>query len=168
VATVSPPGGIWGWPAYKDRDRTRAIERWGIPQDVDAEPSIDITHTLELETWTLSISCSTLSLWDPSCFKLNPVAHAFLSFFFLLYNAWSFEYFLFLFMNSIIYIEIWHLIINLHFHPNMETKALKKILSPGYYYTWVFVRMNSASGNLKKFWSKEREMKFKTRNTAHL
>jgi hypothetical protein len=27
----------------------RAIERWGIPEDVDAEPSIDITHTLELE-----------------------------------------------------------------------------------------------------------------------
>ncbi len=34
---ITRPRGIRGWPAYKDRDRKRAIERWGIPQDVDAK-----------------------------------------------------------------------------------------------------------------------------------
>ncbi len=34
---ITSPRGIWGWPAYKDRDRMRATERWGIPQEVDAE-----------------------------------------------------------------------------------------------------------------------------------
>jgi hypothetical protein len=34
---ITCPRGIWGWPAYEDRDRTRAIKCWGIPQDVEAE-----------------------------------------------------------------------------------------------------------------------------------
>jgi hypothetical protein len=29
--------GIQGWPACEDSDRTRAVQRWRIPQDVDAE-----------------------------------------------------------------------------------------------------------------------------------
>ncbi len=64
---ITCPRGIRGWPAYKDRDRTRAIERWGIPRDVGAERerSLISRNTLELEHTTLSISRSTLSLQDP-------------------------------------------------------------------------------------------------------
>ncbi len=46
----------------------RAIERWGIPQDVDAESSIDIMHTLELEI-QLSISLAKHFLFETHYFK---------------------------------------------------------------------------------------------------
>jgi hypothetical protein len=90
------PGVYGGWTAYEDRDRTRAIKRWGIPQDVDAEPSI--THTLELEH-KLSLSLAQHFLFETHCFKLNPVAHAFLSFFFLAVQRSIIQIFLFLFTN---------------------------------------------------------------------
>jgi hypothetical protein len=39
------------------------------------------THALELVHTTLSISCSTVSLWDLLCFQIWTHTHAFLSFF---------------------------------------------------------------------------------------
>jgi hypothetical protein len=83
VATVSPPGGIWGWPAYEDRDRTRAIKRWGIPQDVDAERERTSISRIPLKSnITLSISRSTLSIRDP-LFQIKP-SSARISFFLFL------------------------------------------------------------------------------------
>jgi hypothetical protein len=63
---ITSPRGIWGWPACENRDRTRAIERWGIPPRCwrRARAYIDITHALVLEHTTLSISRSTVSLRD--------------------------------------------------------------------------------------------------------
>jgi hypothetical protein len=78
-----------------------------FPKTLTPSSSIDITRTLELEHTTLSISRSTLSLRDPSCFKLNPVTHAFLSFFSQC-TTLDRSNISFLFTNLIIYIEIWH------------------------------------------------------------
>jgi hypothetical protein len=92
--------GYLGWPAYQDRDRTRAIERWGIPQDVDAEPSIESRKPLNSNI-TLSISRSTLSLWDP-LFQIKP-SSARISFFLFLSVQRSIVWiFPFLFTNLII------------------------------------------------------------------
>jgi hypothetical protein len=76
------PGVLGGWPAYEDRDRTRAIERWGISQDVNAESSIDITHTLELEIHDLSLSLIQHFLFKTRLFQIEPQyrTHFFLSF----------------------------------------------------------------------------------------
>jgi hypothetical protein len=93
VATVSPPGGIRGERRTKTGTEREQLNGGEFPKTLTPSASIDIKHTLELEHTTLSISLSTLSLRDPSGFKLNPVTHAFLSFFFFLYNARSFEYF---------------------------------------------------------------------------
>jgi hypothetical protein len=100
------PEGYLGWPAYKDRDRTRAIKRWGIPQDVDAEREHQYHAYPWTRTKTLFISSSTLPLWDLSCFKLNPLSHAFLSLFSrcTTLNCLNIS---FLFTNLIIYIKIW-------------------------------------------------------------
>jgi hypothetical protein len=74
-----------------------------------AQAYIDITHTLELKHKTLPISRSTLSLRDPflpvleQIFIYDQISQ--ISFF--LYNVRLFEFFLFLFTNLIIYIEIW-------------------------------------------------------------
>ncbi len=54
---------------------------------------------------TLSISRSTLSLRDP-LFQIKRSSARISFFLFFLYNARSFEYFLFLFTNFIIYIKI--------------------------------------------------------------
>jgi hypothetical protein len=112
---ITCPRGIWGWPAYKDRDRTRAIERWGIPQDVDAEgerTSISrIPLNSNINSLSLSISRSTLSLWDlflpvlEQIFIYDQISQ--ISFF--LYNARLFEYFFFSLRILIIYIEIRHI-----------------------------------------------------------
>jgi hypothetical protein len=60
---ITSPRGIWGWPAYKDRDRRRAIKRWGIPQDVDAEREhTSISHMpLNLNITPLYLSLNTFS-----------------------------------------------------------------------------------------------------------
>ncbi len=70
-----------------------------------ARAYIDITHILELKHTTLSISWSTLSLWDLLCFKLNPYR----THFFYLFSLYTRLKYFFLFLNLIIYIEIWHL-----------------------------------------------------------
>jgi hypothetical protein len=62
----------------------RAIERWGIPQDIDAEPSIESRIPLNSKH-ELSLSLAQHFLFENHCFKLNPNI-AFLSFFFSLYN----------------------------------------------------------------------------------
>jgi hypothetical protein len=72
---ITCPRGIRGWPVYEDRDRTRAIERWGIPQDVDAKRT-SISHI------QLSPSLAHYFLFETfSTLKLKPLSHAFLSFF---------------------------------------------------------------------------------------
>ncbi len=97
------PEGYSGVTAYKDRDRTRAIERWGIPQDVDTERERTSISSIPLNSnIQLSISCSTLSLRDPflpvleRIFNYDQISQ--ISFF--LYNAQSFQYFLFLLYES--------------------------------------------------------------------
>jgi hypothetical protein len=69
-------------------------------------------HWYHACTWTrtynsLDLSCSTVSLWDLSCFKIRTRTHAFLSFF---SHCTTLEcsIILFLFTNFIIYIELWH------------------------------------------------------------
>jgi hypothetical protein len=71
--------GYWitarGYSGVDQRTKTeteRAIERWGISQDVNAESSIDITHTLELKIHDLSLSLAQHFLFETHCFKLNP------------------------------------------------------------------------------------------------
>jgi hypothetical protein len=49
----------------------RAIERWGIPQDVAAEPSIDSRIPLNPKH-ELSLSLSQNVPFETHCFKLNP------------------------------------------------------------------------------------------------
>jgi hypothetical protein len=113
------PGVLGGWPAYEDRDRTRAIEWWGIPQDVNAESSIDITHTLELKIHDLSLSLAQHFLFETHCFKLNP-SIARISFF--LFSLYSMDRYsspiyeaIFSWLNItkklfyIFYIEIWQI-----------------------------------------------------------
>ncbi len=75
-----------------------------------ARAYIDITHTLELEHTTLSISRSTISLRDPFLLVLEQIfIHDQISqISFFLYNARSFEYFFVSFTHFIIYVEIWH------------------------------------------------------------
>jgi hypothetical protein len=70
---ITCPRGIWGWRAYEDRDRTRAIERWGIPQDVDAERT-------SISRLQLSLSLAQYFLFETFfTLKLKPLLHAFLS-----------------------------------------------------------------------------------------
>jgi hypothetical protein len=54
---ITCPRGIRGWPAYEDRDRTRAIERWGIPQDVDAKQ-----ERTSISRIPLNVNINSLSL----------------------------------------------------------------------------------------------------------
>ncbi len=108
MATVSLPGGIWGWTAYEDRDRTRAIERWGIPQDVEAEPSIESCIPLNLNINSLHLSLNTFSS-RPTVFKLNPDIARISFFLFSRCTTLDYSNISFLFTNSIIYIEIWHI-----------------------------------------------------------
>jgi hypothetical protein len=119
---ITCPRGIRGWPAYEDRDRKKAIKRWGIPQDVDAEPSIHITHTLELEH-KLSLSLAQHFLFQTIVLQMKPGVARISFFLFLMYNAQLFEYFLFLFANLIIYIEIWHASFNKNFFQNVDMDA---------------------------------------------
>ncbi len=108
---ITYPRGIWGWLAYEDRDRTRAIEPREIPQDVNAErkcTSISRMHLTRTYN-SLYLSLNSFLFKTFSCFKFNPVSHAFISFFSrcttLEYSDISF----YLFTNLIIYIEIWQL-----------------------------------------------------------
>ncbi len=80
TATVSPPE---GYPGVNSVQRQRQNES---DQTLGNSPrSWRRVHWYHAYPWTqtttLSISCSTLSLRDPSCYKLNPATHAFLSFF---------------------------------------------------------------------------------------
>ncbi len=89
VATVSlARGGIRGWPVCQDRDRTRAIESWGIPQDVDAEcEHISISRILLNSNIQLSLSLAqhllfeTLFYWFSSKYSVMTKYRKFLSFF---------------------------------------------------------------------------------------
>ncbi len=106
---ITCPRGIRGWPAYEDRDKTRAIERWGNPQDVDAERECTSISRMHLTQTYNSLSLAQHFLFETfSCFKLNPILHAFLSFF---SRCTTLEYF-FLFLHLIIYIKIWHITIS--------------------------------------------------------
>jgi hypothetical protein len=80
------PPGVFGVTGVRRQRQKRAIECWGIPQDVNAESSIDITHTLELEI-QLSLSLAQHFLFGTHCFELNPsIARISFFLFFLLYN----------------------------------------------------------------------------------
>jgi hypothetical protein len=59
VATVSLARGVFGGKWRARIDRTNSPRRWRRAQSY-----IDITHALELVHTTLSISSSTVSLWD--------------------------------------------------------------------------------------------------------
>jgi hypothetical protein len=109
---ITSPRGIQGWPAYEDRDRKRAIERWEIPQDVDAERERTLISHMPLNSNinSLYLSLNTFSsrpflLVLEQIFIYDQISQ--ISFF--LYNAWSFKYFFFFFTILIIYIEIWHI-----------------------------------------------------------
>ncbi len=67
-----------GGPRQNESNRTlgNSPRRWRR-----ARAYINITHILELEHTTLSISRSTVSLQDLFVLKINPISHAFLSFF---------------------------------------------------------------------------------------
>jgi hypothetical protein len=80
------------------------MERWGIPQDVDAEHERTPISLMPLNSnIQLSLSLAQHFLFETIKLQIKP-GIARISFF--LYNARSFEYFLFLFTNFIIYIEI--------------------------------------------------------------
>jgi hypothetical protein len=67
---ITRPRGIRGWLAYKDRDRTRAIKRWGIYSPRrwrQARARIPL-----LEYTTLSISRPTVSLRDLFVLQIQP------------------------------------------------------------------------------------------------
>jgi hypothetical protein len=71
---ITCPRGIRGWTAYKDRDRTRAIKCWGIPQDVDAKRT-------SISRLQLSLSLAQYFLFETIfTLKLKSLSHAFLSF----------------------------------------------------------------------------------------
>ncbi len=108
VATVLLPGGIRGWTAYEDRDRTRAIKRWGIPQDVDAKPSIE-SHIPLNSKHELSLSLAQHFPSETIVFQIEPqyCTHFFPSF--LAVQCSNGRIFFFLFTNLIIYIKIWHI-----------------------------------------------------------
>ncbi len=103
--------GIRGWTVCKNRNTTRAIKHRGIPQDVDAVRERTSISRIPLNSNinSLYLSLNTFSLrpflpvlkWIFLYDQISQIS-------FFLYNAWSFEYFLFLFTNFIIYIEIWH------------------------------------------------------------
>jgi hypothetical protein len=62
---ITRPRGIRGWPACEDRDRTRAIERWGIPQDVDAKRERTSISRIPLNSNTqLSLSLAQHFLFE--------------------------------------------------------------------------------------------------------
>jgi hypothetical protein len=99
---ITCPRGIRGWPAYKDRDRTRAVKRWGIPQDVDAERERTLISRMPLNS---NINSLYLLLNTFSSRPFLPVLERIfiydqisqISFF--LYNAQLFEYFFFFSTN---------------------------------------------------------------------
>jgi hypothetical protein len=109
---TSPRGnlGVTGIRGQRQKESNRTLgnspRRWRR-----TGPYIDITHTLELEHTTLSISRSTVSLWELFVLQIKPISHAFLSF---LSRCTTLEYF-FPFSNLIIYIKIWQVWQKLHF-----------------------------------------------------
>ncbi len=123
---ITCPRGIRGWPAYEDRDRTRAIERWGIPQDVNAERAyINITYTLELEHNSLYLLLNTFSS-RPFSTRSRANIHLWpnIANFFHFVQRSIFRIFLFFsFTNLIIYIEIWHVW-------DRERKEEKRVVVP--------------------------------------
>jgi hypothetical protein len=88
---ITCPRGIRGWPACEDRDRTRAIEPRGIPQDVDAVRERTLISRMHLtQTYnSLYLLLNTFSL-RPFVLQIKPISHAFLSFF---YRCTTLEYF---------------------------------------------------------------------------
>jgi hypothetical protein len=103
---ITRPRGIRGWPAYEDRDRMRAIKRWGIPQDVDAERertsisrmplNLNIQLSLSLAQHFLFETLFTHSLANVHLWR--NIANLFLS-----VQCSIVRIFLFLFTNLIIY-----------------------------------------------------------------
>ncbi len=79
---ITCPRGIRGWPACEDRDRTRAIKCWEIPQDIDAEPERTLISRMHLnQTYnSLHLSLNTFSS-RPFVLQIKSISHAFLSFF---------------------------------------------------------------------------------------
>ncbi len=104
------PGGIRGWPAYEDRDRTRAIERWGIPQDVYAERTSISRISLN---WNIQLSLSLAQhfLFETLFTRSRANIHLWrnIANFFLSVQRSIIRIFIFLFTNLIIYIVIWHI-----------------------------------------------------------
>jgi hypothetical protein len=126
VATISLARGVFGvdWctKTETEREQSNAGE---FPKTLTPIASNDITHTLQLEHITISISRSTLSLWDFLCFKFKPnIVH--ISFFpfcttsfvswapFLEANIYVTKYHQILFLQF--YIKIWQLILILSLH----------------------------------------------------
>jgi hypothetical protein len=110
---ITCPRGIRGWLAYEDIDRTRAIERWGILQDADAEHERTSISRIPLNSnIQLSLSLAQHFLFETFLLVLEQIfiydQISQTSFF--LYNAQSFEYLFFSFTNFIIYIKIWHIV----------------------------------------------------------
>ncbi len=107
---ITCPRGIRGWPAYKDRDRTRAIERWGIPQDVDAKRERTLISRIPLNS-NIQLSLSLAQHFPFETLFTRSWANIHLwpniANFFLSLQCSIVWIFLFLFTNLIIYIEIW-------------------------------------------------------------
>ncbi len=93
VATVSLARGVFRGDQRARIGQNKSNQTPGISQDFDAAAYIDITHALRLEHTTLSISRSTVSLQDLSCFKIQTDIARISFFLFLLYNARTFKYF---------------------------------------------------------------------------
>jgi hypothetical protein len=92
---ITRPRGIRGWPAREDRDRTRAIKPRGIPQDVNAERERTSISRMHLTRTYNSLYLSLNSFSSrPFVLQIQPNIARISFFLFLLYNAWTFEYFL--------------------------------------------------------------------------
>ncbi len=97
VATVSLARGVFGgWTACEDRDRTRAIKPWGIPQDVDAvRDRTSISH-MHLNSYIqLSLSLAQQFLFKTFVLQIQTNIARISFFLFSLYNAQTLEYFFF-------------------------------------------------------------------------
>ncbi len=105
---ITRPRGIQGWPAYEDRDKKRAIEPRGIPQDVDAEHERALKSRMH-STWTYNSLYLSLNSFSsrPFVLQIKPISHAILFFFFAVQRS-NVRIFPFLFLkNLIFYIEMW-------------------------------------------------------------
>jgi hypothetical protein len=107
------PEGYSGVTGVRRQRRTRAIERWGIPQDVDAERERTLISRMPLNSnIQLSLSLAQHFLFETLLLVLERIFiyDQISQISFYLYNARSFRYF---FFSSRIYLEylqfeIWH------------------------------------------------------------